>query len=161
MLTPAKRHVLKTLLSFYDHLGLIQQKIIGLKDTYAKHLSGKTRLGWNVIKTNIKGLAWLFDKIRKTLSIETHCLFETGNNTNPVKKKKITRFCDASLKGYEGCIYVKTTYKPRKISVKILSSNYSPTKTRYNTKIIELLDALLLSQFMLSVRNPLENTFIS
>ena len=121
MLTPAKRHVLKTLLSFYDHLSLIQQTIIGLKDTYAKHLSGKTRLGWNVIKTNIKGLAWLFDKIRKTLSIETHCLFETGNNTNPVqKKKKLHGFCDASLNGYEGCIYVKTTYKPRKISVKIL-----------------------------------------
>ena len=34
MLAPAKRHVLKTLLSFYDHLGLIQQTIIGLKDTY-------------------------------------------------------------------------------------------------------------------------------
>ena len=63
----------------------------------------------------------LFDKIRKTLSIETHCLFETGNNTNPVqKKKKLHGFCDASLNGYEGCIYVKTTYKPRKISVKIL-----------------------------------------
>ena len=54
-------------------------------------------MGRNATTKIIKGLTRLFAKLKKLGSIETHCRFEIGNNTNLVAKRKLHGFSDASL----------------------------------------------------------------
>ena len=155
-----KRNVLKILSPFYDSVGLIQPIIIGL-DILLQNIC-KEKLDWDDMLSQKLLEDWhdCLTKLEKIGSIETHCRFEIGNNTNPVVKWEFHGFCDASLNGYGACIYVKTIYKSGKISVKLLLSKSRVTPLKQETiPRLELLGALVLSWLMLSVRNSLKMNF--
>ena len=132
-------------------MGLIQPIIIGLK-VLMQNIC-KQKLDWEEMLSQTLG-----SKLRST---ETHHRFEIGNSTNPVIKRELHSFCNANLKGYGACIYVKTIYKSRKISIKLLSSKSRVATLNQETiPQLQLLGALLLSQLMLSFRNSLKNQLL-
>ena len=102
-------------------MGLIQPIIIGLKILMQNICNEKLDRNDMLSQKLLEDWHNCLTKLEKMGSIETHRRFEIGNKNNPVVKQEFHGFCDASLNGYETCIYVKTIYKSGEISVKLSS----------------------------------------
>ena len=62
------------------------------------------------------------DDIESIGRIEVSRRFEEGNSSDPVVKRELHGFSDASEQGYGACIYVRSICESGKISVKLLTS---------------------------------------
>ena len=84
----------------------------------------KEKLDWGEMLSQKLLKDWhdCLTKPEKLGSIETHRRFEMGNSINPVVKRELHGFCDASLNGHGDFIFVETIYKSGKYSVKLLPS---------------------------------------
>ena len=160
-LIPTKRNVLRILSSFFDPLGSTQPVIIGLK--ILMQTICKEKLDWDEILPHNLLKIWqdCLIKLENLGNIEISRRFEIGDTTNPVIKRELHGFCDASLNGYGACIYVKTFYESGNISISLLCSKSRVAPLKQETiPRLELLGALLLSRLMFSVSSSLKEEIL-
>ena len=155
-LKPSKRNVLKILAIFYDLLRILKPILISLKVLFQNLC--KQKFKWDEsISDEFKGewydiLSYLGNV--RTIEIPRKVLnHDVGDSS---QRFELHRFSDTTQQSYCACIYLKFIFRGGKVSVRLIASKsrLAPTKEKAIPKL-ELLDSLILSRLMNSVKNAL------
>lgn len=155
-ITFTKRNILSQIAKIFDPLGLLGPVIFSAKvimqECWALKGSNNKSIGWDVpvtTKLNAKWSAFLHQlrEINKVV-IPRYCLIQES------KSVEIHGFCDASVKGYGACIYLRSVNSRKEIFTQLVcsKSRVAPMKNKEkstdNMTIprLELCAALLLTR---------------
>ena len=159
--TPTKRNVLRVIAGIWDIVGFLQPVIVRLKLLFMQICT--TSLEWDDEITGELRTEW-DDILRSKNEIEElripRCYNEIDRN-DPVVRRELHGFSDASTVVYGACIYLKSIRKSGKIDIRFVAAKSrvaAPKKSKKGQSIprLELLGNLVLCRLMSVVRDALE-----
>ena len=103
---PTKRNLLKTVLSFYDPIGLIQPILISLKILLQE--AHRLKLGWDDEFCGEIKEAWETNlrEIDGLVNVNVDGVFESSSDEDPIVCQELDGFSNASIGGFGACVYV-------------------------------------------------------
>ena len=157
-----KRDVLHCIASFYDPVGFVNPVLVKLKHFFQKLCIEK--LDWdNELPTELLN-EWLelCNPFQDAISIKlprAYCFFLPSD---PIIDIQLHGFCDASLKAYGACVYLRFTKLSGEVKCVLISSRsrIAPIKAQTIPRL-ELMGALLLAELIDCVKDELHFYTIS
>lgn len=143
-----KRYILTHIARIFDPLGLVSPTIVIAK--LIMQQLWQQKLGWDeTIPNNIKDV---WNKLAEQLQLLNQINLPRKISINSIKNAELHGFCDASIKAYGACIYVKSIDTSGNCHVELFCAK-SRIATLKQTTLprLELNGALLLSELMKQV----------
>ena len=154
---PTKRNVIETTASFFDPLGLVNPIIVKLKILFQDVCLEK--LDWDDYLTGDSLKLWLkiMESFKTMLNVliinRQYCFYDVND---PFVSVQLHGFCDASLRAYGCCIYLRFERKSGFIEVALVSSKSKVAPLRKETiPRLELLGASLLARLFKTIKENL------
>ena len=119
---PTKRNVTEVIASIYDPLGLLNPIVVQMKTFFQKLCSAK--YDWDDLITNVYLEEW--NELVKSLSAiqfnSVPRLYCYHNTNDPVVTIELHGFCDASMKAYGCCVYLRFVHSSKFVKVVLVTS---------------------------------------
>ena len=118
---PTKRNVIKAIASIYDPLGLLNPIVVQMKTFFQRLCSAN--YGWDDLITNDYLEEW--NELVKSLSaiefVSVPRLYCYYNTNDPVVTIELHGFCDASMKAYGCCVYLRFAHRSKFVEVVLVT----------------------------------------
>ena len=152
--SPTKRQLIQFFASIYDPLGLLNPFVVKLKILFQQVCNRK--IAWDSFLTDDLLDTWTLIR-NDLLSCSEFVIDRWCNVLKDAVRVEIHGFCDASLRAYGGCVYVRVVDKSGKITSLLLTarSRVAPVKGLTIPKL-ELVSALLLAELIARVCSEFE-----
>ena len=154
---PTERNVIKAITSIYDPLGLLNPIVVQMKTFFQRLCSAK--YDWDDLTTN-DYLEELNELVKSLSAIEfvgvprLYCYYNTND---PVVAIELHGFCDASMKAYGCCAYLRFVRTSKFVKVVLVASKSRVASLRQQSiPKLELLSCLLLVCLFNTLRKSLK-----
>ena len=163
--TPTKRNILRVIAGIWDIVGFLQPIIVRLKLLFMM-ICLTTVLGWDDVIPDGKILSEWKEILKSVDEIEDlripRC-YHDNNDNDPIIRRELHGFSDASTMVNGACVYLKTTRESGKIDVRLVAAKSrvaapsKKTKKGHTIPRLELLGNLILCRLMSAVQSALES----
>ena len=164
--TPTKRNILRVIAGIWDIVGFLQPIIVRLKLLFMM-ICLTTALGWDDVIPDGEILSEWKDILTSVNEVEDlrlpRCYHDNNNNNDPILRRELHGFSDASTMVYGACVYMKTTRESGKADVRLVAAKSriaapsKKTKKGHTIPRLELLGNLILCRLMSTVQSALES----
>ena len=157
---PTKPNVIKTIASIYDPLGLLHPIVVQMKTFFQKLCSAK--YDWNDLITNdyLEELNELVKSLSAIEFINVPRLYCYHNTNDLAVTIELHGFCDASMKAYVCCVYLRFVHSSKFVKVVLVTSKsrIAPLHKQSIPKL-ELLSCLLLVRLIKTLKKKFEHFY--
>ena len=159
---PTKRNILRVIAGIYDPIGFIQPLVVKFKILFQEICL--SNVSWDDdISDNLKK-KWfnIIDNVKQNEKVVIHRCYYLHDFNDPIVKKEIHGFSDASEVVYGCCIYIKYITQSGNIGLSLvtLKSRIIPNKKKFTIPRLDLLGNYILSRLVVSVLNAINKEIV-